>query len=572
MIALLDRHRDEDLVASGQAGVRRCADLLRDAAAIADRLPDPCAGSQVLLVFRHDRYAFAASLLAAWSRGHRAALPPNTRREAVWAIADRPETVLIVHDTGVGQGLSAPDCMQQPTAAVSASLPRPIFAAPHELVSVYTSGSTALPRVMRKTASQLLGESAVLVETFGLSPGELTLSTVPPGHIYGLLFSVLAPLMSGGLFLRETPFSAAAIAQRVAAMRAATLVTVPAHLRALAASEAPAFESLRRVFSSTAPLLQETAARFLQRHARGVTEIFGSSETGGIAWRDRSNGAAWTPLPGVTISTDEREQLLVDSPFIHPEAKRPYRTDDRVRLMPEGGFEHLGRSDGVIKVGGRRLSLPELEAAIMQLPRVEDAAVVAVTASEERGGLVLAAVVGADWNAQTLRQGLAGRFEHSCLPKRVLFVERLPREANGKLRRDRLLQLFGLRADGSPVSGELRFGPWQRRPDDSQQRHERRLQIPENYAWFEGHFPGYPILAAAVQLKEIVLPAIRDLRPELGAVAQMSRLKFLKRIKPADTLQLCVDWAEGSSEVAFCLRRGDTLCSSGSLSFAAEPS
>ncbi len=80
----LVQHRAADLVAFGNLGARTAADLLRDTALLAQQLPRPSEGSEVLLVFRHDRYAFAAALLASWSAGHAVALPPNTRRESIW--------------------------------------------------------------------------------------------------------------------------------------------------------------------------------------------------------------------------------------------------------------------------------------------------------------------------------------------------------------------------------------------------------------------------------------------------------------------------------------------------------
>src|SRR5690606_20873196 len=223
---------------------------------------------------------------------------------------------------------------------------------PREMVAtVFTSGTTSAMTPWAKTAGQLLGEAAMLGESFAIGHGGRIIGTVPPGHIYGLLYTVLLPLLRGAAFARETPLHAEAIAARVASHRAEVLVTVPAHLRAFETVDP--MRSLSRVFASTAPLPEEVAARFASRHGLAVTEILGSTETGGIAWRTRTPGARFTPLEGVRVAVDAEGRLLVDSPYVDARFERPFRTADLAELDEHGRFLHLGRADGVVKVGGK---------------------------------------------------------------------------------------------------------------------------------------------------------------------------------------------------------------------------
>ena len=83
---------------------------------------------------------------------------------------------------------------------------RPAVPSAQPLVVVYTSGSTGASLPCAKTAGQLLGEAAVLARTFGIARGAAIVPTVPPHHIYVLLFGVLVPLAAGASFCRETPF------------------------------------------------------------------------------------------------------------------------------------------------------------------------------------------------------------------------------------------------------------------------------------------------------------------------------------------------------------------------------
>lgn len=90
---------------------------------------------------------------------------------------------------------------------------------------------------------------------------------------------------------------------------------------------------------------------------------------------------------------------------------------------------------------------------------------------------------------------------------------------------------------------------------------------PATYGAFEGHFPGYPILAAAFQLDDLVLPRIRAERPDLGDVRSVRRLKFLGRIVPDDRLELILRWTAGEPAVDFSVARGDKVCSGGRILF-----
>src|SRR5690606_6869006 len=111
-----------------------------------------------------------------------------------------------------------------------------------KLVTVWTSGSTGEHQRHAKTAGQLFAEALTLAEHFGLAGASLggegagrvrVVATVPSLHIYGLLFSVLVPLVSGGSFSRETPLHAGVVRATLIETAADVLVSVPAHLRAL---------------------------------------------------------------------------------------------------------------------------------------------------------------------------------------------------------------------------------------------------------------------------------------------------------------------------------------------------
>jgi acyl-coenzyme A synthetase/AMP-(fatty) acid ligase len=563
MTRLLAMHGADDLVAFGDRGPRTAGQLLADAAVVAAALPEPTDGSHVLLVFQNDRYLMAVALLASLHRGHAVMLPPNTRRDSIFELSERPETAAILHDTEAGLSLQIERLLER--GGSTAPLAEASLPAREIIATVFTSGTTSAMAPWPKTARQLLGEAWMLGASFGVGPGARVVGTVPPGHIYGLLYTVLVPLLRGAAFLRETPLHGEAIGARVAAHGADVLVTVPAHLRSFEAVDRQAMRTISHVFASTAPLAEDVAASFLARHGVAVTEVLGSTETGGIAWRARTPGARFTPLDEVAISIDADARLLVDSPFVDSRMERPFRTADLAELGEDGTFVHLGRADGVVKVGGKRVSLPAMEDILRGMEGVSDAAVVAIDAGPGRGSQILAAFASEGVSASEIRAALLDRFDPSCLPRRLLAVDALPREENGKLQRASLLRLFGLTPAGRPIAWEVEVGEAETAHDGERVRHEIPVSIPEDFGFFDGHFVGYPILPGAAQLTELVVPRVRELHPELGDVFGFTKLKFLGRIQPGDALRVVLE-VRGAT-AAFEIRKAGEICSAGSLEF-----
>ncbi|MET0389209.1 MAG: AMP-binding protein [Polyangiales bacterium] len=428
-------------LAVGDTGTRTVRDLLRDVAIVASHLP---AGSGEILVTCQDRYYLTVVLLAAWQCGRMIALPPNAREQTLAELS--ASCPLSLHD-GQGPGQNVLTWIHGPHSAAGASAtPESLRAIPAErpILTIYTSGSTGTPTACRKTAAQLLGEGATLQRTFQLTRESCVLATVPAHHIYGLLFTILLPLAAGARFVRETPGLTPVIEDNATRYRADVLISVPPHLRVLAESQLTSLASVKRVFSSGAPLADVTAHTLHRRFDVDVIEVLGSTETGGFAYRHAdADGARFRPFPGVVIRADADQQLLLSSPLLAAGLDQPLSCPDRVELLHDGSFRHLGRSDGVVKIGGTRLSLPELEARVRQLSGVQDVAAMAVDAGNGRGQevwLVVATERGQELT--TLRSELLRYYEPVLLPRRIRFTDLLPRESTGKLMRARLLELF----------------------------------------------------------------------------------------------------------------------------------
>lgn len=442
---LLARHAPADAVSRD----RSCRDLLRDAAAVAACVePARRSGEEVLLLCQ-DRYRFACALLAAVSRGLVIALPPSAQPDMVRALRQRDRVRTVLHDVDGMPGLDVRERLGRSDVALEV----PTLSVDAPFAVVYTSGTTGQPLACPKTAGQLLGEAEVLARTFAIGSGDRIVATVPPHHIYGLLFGLLVPLVSGASFAREGTLHAEPLAALWNAERGTVLVSVPAHLRGLAVLDPHGFTvAPRRVFSSGAPLPRATSVMLASRFGWSVTEVLGSSETGGLGHRIAAQhaeepAAPFTTFEGVRVREGEGGRMEVDSPFLHPSMPRPFVSSDRVVVVDEMRFQHLGRADGVIKVGGTRVSLQEIEARLLAVPGVIDAHVWAVPVPGPRAYETRAVVAGrgadgAPLGVDVIRRELLRWLEPVVLPRRIRVVDALPREANGKLRKDALDALF----------------------------------------------------------------------------------------------------------------------------------
>jgi 4-coumarate--CoA ligase (photoactive yellow protein activation family) len=541
MTALLARHAPHDELCFGGEGARDAGQFSAYARAIAAALPAHPPGARVVLACM-DRYRFSAALAAAWLRGYVAELPANGQPGTVNALAHVAGVVALLHDRDGSEGLDV-RALERP--GERAALPLQLALEPeHAAVVAYTSGSTGQPGAHAKTLAQMLREPEAHLRGFALGEQRIV-SAVPPFHIYGLLFGVLVPLLGGGSMSRHSPLQPAEVLRELEHAR--VLIAVPPHLAALAATEAARWPRLERVFSSAAPL-PATVSHALAARGWTVTEILGSTETGGIAHRSAPE-APWQPLLGVQIQVED-EALCVDAPWLWP--RGPVRTNDRVELV-EGGFRHLGRSDAVVKIGGRRVDLGDVETRLKRFPGVRDARVLAVESRRVRGTELWAVVESDDADVGSLKRELRAHVDPVALPRRFRIVRELPRSQTGKLVRSDLLALFDVYAF-----------PRRQRPDGSV-----HVLVPQDSGYFRGHFDEQPILPGVIQLQHIALAEVRRQFPELSVLRRMVRVKFRRLVAPGETLVLRLS-RKGATTVVFTLETDSGQpAASGVLHFAA---
>ena len=438
-------------------------------------------------------------------------------------------------------------------------------------VAFRTSGTTAKPKSIVKTFESLAKEVDFhrnrLADILAQRP--TFLSTVEPQHMYGTLWRVMLPRAAGCPADPEVILSPETLIAKMHAVPKALLVTTPSFLERFAAYANLYDVPQNCIAIVTSGALLSAAASAAAARIFGVVplEIFGSTETGGVACRRQLvPNCDWSVFPPVTARATPDGRLEVRSPFSF---RRWFTMGDGVTLSADRRtFKLLGRRDRLVKIAEQRVLLPELEDAVRALPGISDAALCPLE-GPHGAYLGLVVVENADAapriaqargqpskRALALRQQLLPIFPKGSVPKKYRFVHELPRNAQGKVIasavRDILLsslvepQAENVVRTESSWSADFTFDP--------------------DAPYFKGHFPGCPILPGVVQLGLAHHFAESFLRTPfpLGLVKKM---KFSRPILPGERIRFALE-KRSENELAYTYAKGEDICSSGILASA----
>ena len=390
--------------------------------------------SRTLICLCTDNKALiAAAIIASLAEGPHIVLPYAFSQQAVKEVFDSLSPSLILTDQRIDFP-PGPEVITPPMLRYDHIIPD-IFHDPDEpFLLLFTGGSTGKPKVWSKTPRNILAEARYMAGKFSITPDDLFLSTAPPQHIYGLLFSVMIPLISSSSVLDGVYSFPREIIRAIKDDRASILVSVPVHYRVLKVDDLQR-HNLRMAFSSAGALDKDDAAYFHSKTGLDIMEIYGSTETGGVASRSRSTeGESWRALDPVEWNIQEGI-LHVRSSFISPTLPRNaegfFATADRADYEGNERFILRGRADDIVKIGGKRVDLSAVQAKMKQIPAVRDALVVSITVGKDNQNK-LAALVATDLDERQLRRYIAEVSESYAVPKRIAIVEEIPVTSSGK--------------------------------------------------------------------------------------------------------------------------------------------
>lgn len=513
-------------------------------------------------VYHSDSLEYLCILLALWQLERIACIPSD----------NRPATLkrLLGELDGLVGEFDHADAIGMPTENSPAHEDWIVLEPTAPALEIYTSGSTGNPKSIRKTIEQLERENEAIETLWPSQAGGIVLATVSHQHIFGMTFGLFWPFSSGRAFesryceLNEDIRFKAAFYDRFA------LVSSPSHLGRFneAIDWAEIADRCEYVVSSAAPLAREDSLKVQKLLEAPVREIYGSSETGAVAWRIQqadADEADWRPLPGVELETTAAGTMNLRSPYQRePEC---FEMPDRVEFNADGSFHLLGRVDSIVKVEGKRVSLAAIESEIQKSEWTKN--VKALTLERARVETAIVMQLNPEGKAQleklgrrelinVFRERLKNSFEAVVIPRRWRFVDEMPFNRQGKLPLENLRMLFERKQSTQPqiLSRE-----------DAHNKVVLHCRIPSDLLYFLGHMPDQPILAGIVQLHWAATFG-RDTFAIPGRFERLEAVKFQQIILPLYEVTLTLNYDADSKKLAFRYESDRGVHSSGRICFS----
>ena len=353
---------------------------------------------------------------------------------------------------------------------------------------LHTSGTTSRPKRVPLSGANLCASAAQIAATLQFTPQDIGLNIMPLFHIHGLLAGLLAPLAAGSQVFCTPGFNALRFFKWMDEAHPTWYTAVPTMHLAIATrgkhnAEVLARHPLRFIRSSSSAMPPQLIQQLETMFKAPLIESYGMTEA---AHQMASNPLP--PLPrkpgtvgraagpeigirgedGAFLAPGEIGEVVIRGPSVtagyesNPKANEEafvdgwFRTGDQGMLDAEGYLSITGRLKEIINRGGEKVSPREIDEIL--LDHVSVAQVIVFGAPHKRLGEEVAAMVvlheGHECDERELQQFVAKRAAGYKVPKKILFVDELPKGATGKLQRIGLAQRIGL-GFGSYVSGEF---------------------------------------------------------------------------------------------------------------------
>ncbi|MCH5290485.1 MAG: AMP-binding protein [Treponema sp.] len=358
-------------------------------------------------------------------------------------------------DQEAEDSISIPQIMQTSNVPPEAQIRNiPAIVADETCILMYTSGSTGKPKVVPQRLTEFEEDNAFVISQWSEEFLKRRLvTTVSQHHIYGFLFGISLPFGLGIPFRRnriEFPEEFTTLNDT-----SYLIVTTPAFLKRTVEIEdaLPLVDCF--IFTSGGALTTDVAMRTKSVFGFCPVEIYGSTETSGIAYRQQTtDGLEWTPFANAKIWKGDDGCLRIVSPYIKDPAG--FATADLVDMLENGRFILKGRSDSIVKIEEKRISLTEVENRLLQSGLVADVKVIAM----EENRQYLAAAIQLNNAGEQKFSGqkklalnkffhdyLMQFFENVVIPKRWRFVQDLPKDVQGKIHKSDIQALFERKQD-----------------------------------------------------------------------------------------------------------------------------
>lgn len=317
-------------------------------------------------------------------------------------------------------------------------------------IFLFTSGSTGKPKAVPQRMKEFEEDNAFIISKWGEEVNSRKLvTTVSQHHIYGFLFGISLPFTLGVPFRRnriEFPEEFEKLVDEKY-----IIIATPAFLKRTVEIEDKLNMKDVWIFTSGGAVSPELAVDTNRVFGFYPLEVYGSTETSGIAYRQQNKDKlVWTPFENAKVWKGDDGCLRIISPYIKdPEG---FATADLVEMLPDNKFLLKGRSDSIVKIEEKRISMTEIENRLLETGLIEDVKVVAMM-NDVRQYLAAAIVLNEKGKEKFngtekflinryFHDFLLKYFENVVLPKKWRFLDKLPVDVQGKKHKIEIQALF----------------------------------------------------------------------------------------------------------------------------------
>lgn len=378
------------------------------------------------------------------------------------------------------------------------------------LINFFTSGSTGEPQNIQKTLYNLEVEAQSTIDEFKLKPDRIFVATTSLAHSFGIVFNMVLPLGYGcRINKKKIDFP-----EQLDFKDNYILISTPSFMEKLAKYDYKFYQVPEKIFLAGAKLKPEIIDYF--KEYTDLIDIYGSTETGNIAYKRGYTN--FTPFKDVSVTTDALSQAIVKSEYFPQDEAR---LSDIIEYVNEKEFVFKRRSDRLVKVCEKRISLDQLENNLKKHEKIKDCYCFMYYDK-------LACIVSTD-DVNLEKIELKNFLMHygEVVPKKWRIVDELPKTATGKIDRSKLFKLFGMNT----------ALPFVKSRNIKQNEAELELIFKKNSNFFNGHFDIAAILPGVVQLYYAKFFADDIFNIEIPP-SEVKKVKFSNVIKPDKTITL----------------------------------
>lgn len=377
-------------------------------------------------------------------------------------IADVPTTFTLAYD---GSGTLADLASQiTPLGTVASRQPDDMAC------MLYTSGTTGRSKGAMLTHRGIASNALALHDVWRFRAGDVLLHTLPVFHVHGLFVALHPAILNASEVIFLQRFEVDAV--RAGLRRSTVMMGVPTHYTRLLAD--PSFghhdcQTIRMFTSGSAPLPDAVFHEFTKRTGHTICERYGMTECGIIASNPpegrRVAGTVGYPLPDLELRiTNQSDQEIPPEEVGQVQVRGPhlfkgywqlpdktaeamtndgfFRTGDIGWVGNDGRLSLVGRSSDMIISGGYNVYPKEIEQQIDQIPGVSETAVVGLPHGDFGEAVTAFVVADPEVTDEVLEAAIAGCLARFKQPKRYVYLDRLPRNTMGKVRKAELRQTF----------------------------------------------------------------------------------------------------------------------------------